>query len=93
MAFGILVSHSTRYLCHGRLAFCIAAQPLIAAWIGKVFFAALSNQARYYQLILLSCLGATVVYGNLLLRRRLRYLPPGLAKAKFVRLGLSLIHI
>ena len=34
-----------------------------------------------------SCLGATVVYANLLLRRRLRYLPPGLAKAKFIRLG------
>ena len=27
------------------------------------------------------------VYANILLRRRLRYLPPGLAKAKFIRLG------
>ena len=38
-AMGILVSHAIRYLCHQRLAFCIVAQPIIAAFIGQAFFA------------------------------------------------------
>ena len=40
---GILVSHATRYLCHQRLAFCIVAQPIIAALIGQALFYALSE--------------------------------------------------
>ena len=38
IAIGILVSHATRYLCHQRLAFCICAQPIIAAMIGQGLF-------------------------------------------------------
>merc|ERR1711924_222899 len=91
VTIGILVSHATRYLCHQRLAFYIVIQPTFAASIGRVFFVALSESGFSLQVIVLlflcSCLGATVVYGNILLRRRLRYLPPGLAKAKFIRLG------
>ena len=89
-AICILVSHATRYLCHLRLAFCIVAQPMIAAWIGHFLFAAYKvgfSRMLIVGLFISWSLGATVVYGNLLLRRRLRYLPPGLAKAKFVRLG------
>merc|ERR1719352_2463 len=59
--------------------------------IGGHMFATFSkvgfSLAVMNRLLLLMCFGATVVYANLLLRRRLRYLPPGLAKAKFIRFG------
>jgi hypothetical protein len=47
LAIGILVSHATRYLCHQRLAFCIAAQPIIASIIGKIFVQRFLNMASH----------------------------------------------
>ena len=38
-------------------------------------------------IILVTAVGAAVVFGNMLVQRRGRRLPSGLAKAKFVRLG------
>jgi len=87
----ILASYPTRYLCHQRLACSVASQALFAYFLGygwaELQNGNCSRACALHRIILPLCLDIAVIYFNVLLRRRTRFLPPALSKAKFIRIG------
>lgn len=78
----------TRYLSDQRRVAVVVLQSVIMHSLGvRCSDAFVADEPLERSILLGGAGGLVVIYLNLLLRRRHRYLPPGLAKAKFVRLG------
>ena len=84
----VLACANTRHIRDQRLAFTIFIQPIIGNWLGaEVQIVDLESKHGMHTVLSWAFVGVLVVYINLLMRRRLRRLPPSLSRARFVRLG------
>merc|ERR1712232_1074885 len=84
-AFFWLVAYWTRYVQDQRRVICITGQSIVGYEAGLILKKKEAGSAFWLTSVVL--VGLCVIYMNLLLKRRGRHLPSGLARAKFVRLG------